>query len=302
METLGNYAYIAIKKHFKKIIKHEVGVLENQNTEELHQMRVGMRRLRSSLDCYALSLVLPSLCCVSKISNLAAVLGELRDLDIMDQYIADYIRKIPPCEAKQLKKIVRKIKHKRYIAFKKIEELLSSSFYSKFKKAFQQWLKSPKYSSFGRLEIKDILPELLIPKLSNFFLYPTWYLPDINFEDLKKSGDYLNSLHSLRKEAKKLRYILELFTEISNDAINSYIQEVVQIQEILGAIQDDFILRKFLAQNLGEEIFELTPNLNQILQLHSLQNWQLWQVQAAKFRSRTFRQDFYMLLLENPLN
>ncbi len=58
-KTVADWAYIGIDKHFHKVLKHEAGVLLDQDTEELHQIRVGMRRLRSTLTGFAPALTMP---------------------------------------------------------------------------------------------------------------------------------------------------------------------------------------------------------------------------------------------------
>ncbi|MEB3224731.1 MAG: CHAD domain-containing protein, partial [Synechococcus sp.] len=45
-QQFGDWAHQAIAKHYQKILSHETGVLADRDPEELHQMRVGMRRLR----------------------------------------------------------------------------------------------------------------------------------------------------------------------------------------------------------------------------------------------------------------
>jgi CHAD domain-containing protein len=47
--TTKELAYQAIAKHSRRIFKHQAGVLKDQDPENLHQMRVGMRRLRSAI-------------------------------------------------------------------------------------------------------------------------------------------------------------------------------------------------------------------------------------------------------------
>lgn len=59
-KTFGDWAYIAIAKHFNKILNHEAKVLEDRDPEELHQMRVGMRRLRSAIAGFTPALNLPN--------------------------------------------------------------------------------------------------------------------------------------------------------------------------------------------------------------------------------------------------
>ncbi len=56
---LKEWAYIAIAKHSRKILKYEAGVLQDKDPEELHQMRVGMRRLRSAIAGFAVAIDLP---------------------------------------------------------------------------------------------------------------------------------------------------------------------------------------------------------------------------------------------------
>jgi CHAD domain-containing protein len=48
-KTLGDWAKIAIQQHYQKILNHEPLVLKDKDPEELHQMRVGMRRLRTAI-------------------------------------------------------------------------------------------------------------------------------------------------------------------------------------------------------------------------------------------------------------
>jgi len=48
-KTLGDSAKLAIEQHYQKILKHEAQVLKDKDPEDLHQMRVGMRRLRTAI-------------------------------------------------------------------------------------------------------------------------------------------------------------------------------------------------------------------------------------------------------------
>ncbi|MEM8779312.1 MAG: CHAD domain-containing protein, partial [Cyanobacteria bacterium P01_G01_bin.49] len=81
--TFGDWGYLAIAKHSSKFIKHESGVLEDKDPEELHQMRVGMRRLRSAIHGFDAALELPKNAQEKKVKKIAQVLGKLRDLDVL---------------------------------------------------------------------------------------------------------------------------------------------------------------------------------------------------------------------------
>jgi CHAD domain-containing protein len=47
-QTLGDFAQSAIAKYLKQATQYEKGVLIDVDPEDLHQMRVGMRRLQSA--------------------------------------------------------------------------------------------------------------------------------------------------------------------------------------------------------------------------------------------------------------
>ncbi|MDY7014654.1 MAG: CHAD domain-containing protein, partial [Cyanobacteriota bacterium] len=55
-KTFGDWARVAIAKHSRKMLEHEADVLKDKDPEELHQMRVGMRRLRSAIAGFSTAL------------------------------------------------------------------------------------------------------------------------------------------------------------------------------------------------------------------------------------------------------
>ncbi|NER99765.1 MAG: CHAD domain-containing protein, partial [Symploca sp. SIO1B1] len=58
-KTFGHWGYLAVEKHFQKILKHEIEVIKDKDPEELHQMRVGMRRLRTTVTSFEGAISLP---------------------------------------------------------------------------------------------------------------------------------------------------------------------------------------------------------------------------------------------------
>jgi CHAD domain-containing protein len=47
--TIAELAHQAIANHSRQIFKHEAGVILDKDPEDLHQMRVGTRRLQSAI-------------------------------------------------------------------------------------------------------------------------------------------------------------------------------------------------------------------------------------------------------------
>ena len=50
--TLGDFAYQIIEEQFDRIVKQKKQVLADRDSEHLHQMRVGTRRLRTALQVF----------------------------------------------------------------------------------------------------------------------------------------------------------------------------------------------------------------------------------------------------------
>jgi len=298
MNTLSQWAYHAISKHFNKIVKHEAGVLENQDIEEIHQMRVGMRRLRSALDGFALVLELPERVTIDRVGKIARVLGSLRDLDVMNQMFESLFLGLPAKEIEELDYVFKTLKQDRRRSFTKVKKILSANTYINLKQELKIWLDNPKYSQMSHVDINAVLPEILLPQVSNFLLYPTWYFSPDSLE----SNEYKQSLHDLRKEAKKIRYNLELFNRGSNENYQYYLGEVANLQTILGNIQDDIVLREFLEETCKSEPQKTVPILYDILQKNYLQHWQAWQECLSRFLTLEFRKSFYLSVLNQVLD
>lgn len=92
--SLGSYAYRIIDHQSKQIDKLRSLVLSDTDTEPLHQMRIGTRKLRSALALFSDVVEVTGngkksgLSKLSKsLKNLTQTLGNVRDLDVMQQWL-----------------------------------------------------------------------------------------------------------------------------------------------------------------------------------------------------------------------
>jgi CHAD domain-containing protein len=313
-KTFGDWAYLAIAQHFNKILKHEAGVLKDQDPEELHQMRVGMRRFRSVVTGFDAALILPEAGGEKQVGKMARLLGSLRDLDVLQETLQQqYQPSLTHHEQKELKVIYRKLKQRRKRVFKRVELLLTRESYQDFKKAIKHWLKEPQYQPISQVNIREILPDLLSPQISYLLLHPGWLI-GVNFagdqveyrenltrefvaEILATEGDIL---HDLRKEAKKTRYNMDLFTRFYGEEYSSYLQDVKQIQTVLGEIQDSSVLADFLVKSCHCDLDNKLPSLVTRLQEIRYENWQQWEVLQRKFLDFERRNNL-RLTIQNPI-
>jgi CHAD domain-containing protein len=300
VKSLGDWATLGIAKHFEKIVKYEQDVLADREIEDLHQMRVGMRRLRSTMTSLGLALDLPKAAREQKVGKIARILGTLRDLDVLGQVLTtEYQPHLPKSEAQILAEVIEVLTTQRQEAFKKVKECLHDRLYLNFKQDLNTWLENPIYQPIGQILLSTVLPDLLLPQASRLLLHPGWLVGiDCQKTDietlLQKQGIVL---HELRKEAKRSRYNMELFTEFYGDIYQTYLRDIKEIQTVLGEIQDGFILAKFLTTVRGKNWKATMPTLVQKFQDIRALKWQEWQPLQDKFLQPQNRKEFHLSIL-----
>ena len=302
-KTLGDWAKIAIHQHYQKILKHEALVLKDKDPEELHQMRVGMRRLRTAIAGFSCAVILPKSVDERKVGKIATVLGKLRDLDVLEETLTTiYLPELSKIEQKILEKLFIKIKKNRQTVAKNTKEILHKNIYQDFKTDLNTWLEKPVYTAIASLPMEHILPDLLSPQISAFLSHPGWVVGSslhqtenmINFDCPAKRLEDLShqeemTLHSLRKEAKRTRYLMELLLTFYGENYQEILKKIKQIQEILGEIQDGFVLKQVLSQVYGHDLQQILPIMTQKIREHRLQNGLQWEDFRQLFLSPDYR-------------
>ncbi len=287
-KTLGEWAHLAIEKHFHKTLKHEEDVLKDRDPEALHQMRVGMRRLRSAVTGFSAAVDLPKAAREKQIAKIARRLGTLRDLDVLlDALENRYKPNLPSKEGETLEKALEKLAKQRREALAGVEATLKHQRYKSLKQAFKEWLEEPIYEDIAFLPVQQVLPDLLLPEVSRLFLHPGWLVGlELKASENGQTGDRERSgataeggklLHSLRKQVKRTRYQMNLFSPLYGSDYANYLQDMKAIQEVLGDLQDSTVLAEVLADVLDEPVDRALPALaEQLVQTRdrALATWQ----------------------------
>jgi CHAD domain-containing protein len=309
-KTYGDWAYIAIDKHVRKVVKHQPKVLEDRDPEQLHQMRVGMRRLRSAIAGFSGAILLPWAASERHIAKIGRVLGNLRDLDVLEEILRDRYRPfLSSKEQKTLDKVFQLMTKERAKAFIKVKKVLNGELYQKLFLSFDGWLDEPIYQEIGQLAIELVLADILLPQLSKFLLHPGWLvgvqieagqiiLPEESSDGTLEQilTGQVNKLHDLRKEAKKLRYQLELFVHFYNENYQYLVDLVKEIQTILGDIQDSFVLENFIIKSLEKSEESCLIKLKEIWLQERLDRLHNWQKIQNYFLDRDKKQNVYQII------
>ncbi|BAQ61024.1 adenylate cyclase [Geminocystis sp. NIES-3708] len=310
--TLADYSYNAIAKQVKKILKYEKKILIEEDPENLHQLRVAMRRLRSILSVFNSALKIPSIINDTNISNIARFLGQQRDLDILKINLEDkFSQEILEIEHKFIQKIIADISKPSSQDTKEIKLILSTKNYQKLKQSLIKWLEKPEFKGIANIKIKSLLSCLLLPQISNFCLQSGWLIgtkinenQDIIVQE-NLTDEEINLLinkqrkilHTLRKQAKKTRYQLELFIDFYPEEYKKYLYLVEQVQEILGNIQDNICLENHLTEKLGKTWLTKLPTLHYLIMKDQSIKWQEWQKLQEKFLDNNYRNQLTSLII-----
>ncbi|MEB3336006.1 MAG: CHAD domain-containing protein [Leptolyngbyaceae bacterium] len=297
---LGEYAHQLIQQHFKRCMKFEKAVLDDEDPEALHQMRVGMRRLRTALQIVSPALDVPTSANPKYIRRIAQVLGRVRDADVLKAELETRYRpQLSNPEADKLDLVLKHLRQQRKKDFKKLKKTLSTSAYQDFKQGDKTWLQHLTYKPVAELPIGSVLPDLLLPLISELLLHPGWLVgyntPDdpsqsTQFQPIAQLLDQQGEvLHSLRKQMKQVRYQTEFFEEFYSPDYAAQVQDFKGVQELLGQIQDHAVLSHLLTSQLGGDLEAELPTLAHQFQESSAKLWKDWQPIQQRYLNPDFR-------------
>ncbi|AUC61321.1 Adenylate cyclase [Cyanobacterium sp. HL-69] len=291
-QTFADYAYSAIALSTKKIIKNEKGVLADEDPEYVHQMRVGLRKLRSVLIGFSPALDLPKIVEEKSIGKIAQILGKKRDNDVLKENLLKYYYDFLNDSEKEIcQQFIEKLEEKNKGCQKNIIKTLKGKEYIEIKVSLKQWLKKPQFNLVASVPIERVANHLISPQVSHLLLQSGWLVgtqineknqiivkENYNLEEVDSLLLYHEEIiHNLRKEAKKTRYQMELLTNCYGQSYDDFLQLVVQAQEILGNIQDNTVLIGTIKKIIGKNWRKKLPSLNNLIINNQRQQWMNWQ-------------------------
>ena len=308
--SLGEWAVLAISKHSEKVLKHEDDVLKDRDPEDLHQMRVGMRRLRSAMTGFAPAISLPKSAQEKKIGKIAHTLGSLRDLDVLREALENQYKPILPSkEQKSLATALAYLDKQRQQVLAQVKDTLKGERYESLKQSLKKWLKQPEYTEIAQMPIQEVLPDLLLPEVSKLLLHPGWLvgttvkgevdvIRELQPEMIEQQLAQGDVLHSLRKETKRIRYQMEVFSDFYGSTYEVYLKDMKTIQALLGEMQDSVVLNEFLNQAVDSKTRSKIPTLTEQLAHKSYQAWQQWQTLQQRYLNLEIRKGFHLAILQ----
>ena len=309
--TFGTLAQGAIVKYLKQATAYEAAVIADTDPEDLHQMRVGLRRLRTALQVFEVGIVLPKAGREPKVAKVGRRLGHLRDLDVIgDTLRHQYLPHLPQGEQADLLAVIDHLAQSRKRAFRAVKKLLASKPYRAMQQALGDWAETPTYQPLGHCPAADVVPDLVLPLISALWLHPGWWVgatvsdqgPSVRSGLSAATVDALiaeegHRLHSLRKQIKRVRYQLRVVAPLYGDALEADLDRLSAMQDTLGYLQDSVVLEDFMAQVTPKARRQM-PTLRELLAQNRHQSWQQWQTFQTHYLDSDVRQRLRLTLLQ----
>jgi CHAD domain-containing protein len=258
-DSMAFVAYRIFNYQFSQMLVHEKGTRKGEDIEELHDMRVAVRRLRAAtivFDEYLESEKLePHL---KGLKRTLGALGGVRDLDVFREKAETYLKTLSSGHEHDLDPLFITLSEEREKAREDMLDYLDSEKYSHFKKDFSEFLDFPetwalpttteKHDSLPH-RVKDVLPSILYARLADITAYSEWV-----------EGPYISveRLHRLRIAAKGLRYTLEFFESVLGKDVETLIKDFKILQDHLGDLHDAAVATRMLGSYLRTGAWELS--------------------------------------------
>ena len=235
------------------------GVLDDIDSEFLHDFRVSVRRSRSLLGQMKGVLDAGTTADLQQqLKAMGTITGKVRDLDVYLLRKSEYIDLVGDFLKPGIVRLFRSLQRKRRYAKDRMLQLMAGA---EFKAAL---------SDLDRFVLSDPLAESTAPnglrpigEMARMVIFK-------RYRRIIKKGRRITdttpdeALHNLRIDCKKLRYLLEFFASLfPKDQIKLLIKQLKQLQENLGDFNDLSVQQDFLMQQLQR----LKPQSDQTIML-----------------------------------
>lgn len=225
--SIGGMAWDVIRNHFADMLSHESGARLGDDSEQIHQMRVSIRRMRAAFRIFGD--VLPKRVGrqAIELSWVAKELGAVRDLDVMIERTVAW--SLESADTTAFQTVAAWLIAERTEEYQRLLETLDSERYAKFTADFARVLRKPfPGPAWSQAPALKAIPALIMQR----------------YRRMRRLGDTLKptspaiDFHRLRIRSKRLRYGLEFIEALYGKPARRALAEASILQDTLGYFQD----------------------------------------------------------------
>jgi CHAD domain-containing protein len=248
-EPLAEAGRKILRFHFERMVANEAGTRTGEDIEALHHMRVATRRQRAAVRIVAPYFKRKAFSGFrDDLRTLAERLGAVRDLDVLIEDAERYRAPLGADAAAALEPLAEEWRAQRDGARDELLRYLDGDDYRAFIERYGEFLAT---TGAGVKDAPDGSP---LPHLVCHVLpMEIWdHYGRVRAYETVMEWASIDTIHSLRIEGKRLRYLLEFFGEALGPGLSGVIEALVGLQDHIGELHDvdvtigllrDFLMR-----------------------------------------------------------
>jgi CHAD domain-containing protein len=246
--TIAEHVRVGLDTRLRALIAHDPGTRLGEDPEELHQMRVSVRRMRAMLQSGRPFLDRDwSEPLRAELGWLGRSLGPVRDLDVLLDRLRDESADLPADERAAAVRLISGLEAEHGLARIELLAALDSDRYLDLLRSIAAAIRAGLPTSGADVDSEQELRRLVLGQ----------------FRKLRKSVAQLpeepadEQLHALRIRGKRVRYTAELAQPAFGKPMQQLIKAARQFQDVLGEHQDACVAEervRGLLRDLGDDV------------------------------------------------
>jgi CHAD domain-containing protein len=223
-----------IRTQYEEIVRHDPGVRLGLDSEEVHDMRVAIRRLRAMLRA-ARDMLAPesSEPLRAELRWLGGELGPLRDADVFIEYLREERDALDERDRSGADELVRLVEEDRHEAHQRAIQALRTPRYLALLDELERMARAPRVRSAS---------------------VPLDGIARREFRKLRKAARHTDAsspddqVHALRILGKRARYAAELAATAVGERAEAFVKESKRFQDVVGEHQDAVVAEEHLRE------------------------------------------------------
>jgi CHAD domain-containing protein len=243
-DTLADGGRRVLRQTYQKLLAAERDLFEGDPIEGVHQMRVNTRRLRAVLQLLADIGPQKRIRGFRRdLRNLARALGPVRDSDVFLIHVDAFIAENPDERRAGMQVLHDALQRDRASGGKAMNKYLASDEYADFKRRFAAFTVDDGKGWDTTLRIRDRVGSTIWQRYEELRAHETSI--DLS-EGVTAASE--EALHEARITGKRLRYVLETFSEVldSPTVDDRCLKPLKVLQDHLGELQDMAVARAYI--------------------------------------------------------
>lgn len=242
--SVGATVWVSLAEQTRRFRRLRQRVLRGKDPEDLHQLRVTLRRFRAALELGREALDLPAAVDGQALRRIGRALGRLRDVDVALETLDGLVPVAKGDQGRALDRLRARLRRRQRAIRRTIRRDLDEPEVERAVNALRRWVRAPRFFPFAFRPLARTARGLLAPAERAVGTHPGWNVVPGAEGRFATAEDPV--LHDLRKRVKDLRYRLEILSRPRPELAERRLAVLRRTQDHLGGLHDLETIRGFL--------------------------------------------------------